>query len=103
MNSKTKNGFEFDSFDRFGDDLCEVLISYLSISDKIRLECVSKQWKNLIFNKQNIIFVNYNVDPNKSIKVPTNITSDVKLFEKILQKFRFIEKIFIQTIGVTNN
>jgi hypothetical protein len=103
MNSKTKNGFEFDSFDRFGDDLCEVLISYLSISDKIRLECVSKQWKNLIFNKQNIIFVNYNVDPNNSIIVPINITSDVKLFEKILQKFRFIEEIFTITSGATNN
>jgi hypothetical protein len=102
INSKTKNGFEFDSFDRFGDHLCEELISYLSISDKIRLECVSKQWKTLIFNKQNIIFVNYNVYQNNSIKVSTNITSDVKLFEKILQKFRFIEEIFTETTGATS-
>ncbi len=42
MISKTKNSFNFNSFDRFNDDLCEVLVSYLSISDKIRLECVSK-------------------------------------------------------------
>jgi hypothetical protein len=59
MFNKTKNGIQFDSFDRFGDDLCEVLISYLSISDKIGFECVSKQWKSLIFNKQKSIEVNF--------------------------------------------
>jgi hypothetical protein len=65
MISKTKNSFNFNSFDRFNDDLCEVLVSYLSISDKIRLECVSKHWKNLIFNKQKIIFINYIGDKNE--------------------------------------
>jgi hypothetical protein len=43
----------FNSFERFGDDLCEVLLSFLPISDKIKFECVSKQWQTLIFNKQN--------------------------------------------------
>jgi hypothetical protein len=27
------------SFQRFNDDLCELLLSYLSISDKIHFEC----------------------------------------------------------------
>ncbi len=49
---KTKCGFNSNSFKRFGDDLCELLLSYLSISDKIRFECVSKQWQRLVFNKQ---------------------------------------------------
>ncbi len=62
MTSKTDNGFELDSFERFSDKLCEELISYLSISDKIRLECVSKQWKSLIFNKQKSIVINYYED-----------------------------------------
>jgi hypothetical protein len=35
--NKTKSGFYRNSFDRFGDDLCELLLSYLSISDKINL------------------------------------------------------------------
>jgi hypothetical protein len=41
-----------DSFDRFGDDLCQLLLSYLSIEEKISFECVSKQWKELVFDKQ---------------------------------------------------
>ena len=32
--------------ERFGDDLTEHVLQYLSLSDKLRLECVSKQWKN---------------------------------------------------------
>jgi hypothetical protein len=44
-----------NSFERFGDDLCELLLSYLSISDKIHFDCVSKQWQRLVFNKQKIL------------------------------------------------
>ena len=39
-----------DSFDRFGDDLSELVLSYLTFEDQIRLECVSKQWKRLVFS-----------------------------------------------------
>jgi hypothetical protein len=101
MTSKTDNGFELDSFERFSDKLCEELISYLSISDKIRLECVSKQWKSLIFNKQKSIVINCHKDRKDSIQVSTNITSDRNLFENILQKFAFIEQIYI--LCPTNN
>ena len=40
------------SFDRFGDDLTELIVSYLSFEDKLRLECLSKQFRRLVFNKQ---------------------------------------------------
>ena len=48
------NGRQFssDSFDRFGDDLTELILSFLTFDDKIRLQCASKQWSSLIFNKQ---------------------------------------------------
>ncbi len=40
-----------ESFDyRICDDLCEVLLSYLSFSYKIRFECVSKQFQSLVFS-----------------------------------------------------
>ncbi len=94
MSRKTRDGFYFNSLERFGDDLCEVLISYLSISDKIRLECVSKQWKSLIYNKQKLI-INCNGNKKDVIDLPTNISTDKTLFEKMLQKFRFIEEILI--------
>ena len=31
--------------DRFGDDLTELILQYLTFEDKVRLECVSKQWR----------------------------------------------------------
>ncbi len=52
---ETKIGYNCNSFDRFGDDLCQLLFSYLTAKQKLRFECVSKQWKNLIFNKQLIL------------------------------------------------
>ncbi len=30
---KTEYGFNFNSFDRYGDDLCELILSYLSVKD----------------------------------------------------------------------
>ena len=41
-----------NSMDRFGDDLTEEVIQYLKFKDKIRLECVSKQWKRCVFQRQ---------------------------------------------------
>ena len=37
--------------DRFGDDMCELILSYLSLEDKFRFECVSKQWNRCVFEK----------------------------------------------------
>ena len=55
-------GYRKDSMDRFGDDLTELILSYLTFEDKIRLECVSKQWKNAmvtVFKKQLAIKIVY--------------------------------------------
>src|SRR5690349_4260058 len=40
------------SFDRFGDDLTEVILSYLPFDNKFRFECLSKQIQSLIYSKQ---------------------------------------------------
>jgi hypothetical protein len=43
-NNNNEKSLKRDSFSgRICDDLCEVLLSYLSFEDKIRFECVSKQ------------------------------------------------------------
>ncbi|XP_054159525.1 uncharacterized protein LOC128957737 [Oppia nitens] len=36
------------SFDRFGDDLTQLLLSDLTFEDKLRFQCVSKQWQQLL-------------------------------------------------------
>ncbi|CAG2107156.1 unnamed protein product [Medioppia subpectinata] len=41
--------YAMDSLDRFGDDLFEYLLSYLSLEDRFRLECVSKQFQRTVF------------------------------------------------------
>src|SRR6185437_15089515 len=38
-----------DSMDRFGDDLCGLILSYLKLDDRFRCECVSKQWQRLVY------------------------------------------------------
>ena len=37
-----------DSFDRFGDDLCEILLKYVKPNEKFKFETVSKQWKRCL-------------------------------------------------------
>ena len=50
------------SFDRFGDDLMEVLLSYIAFEHCFRFRCVSKQWKRLICNKQMYFIINHIFD-----------------------------------------
>ena len=38
-----------------GDDLTEEVLQYLTFSDKVRLECVSKQWQRCVFEKSFVI------------------------------------------------
>lgn len=41
--------------DRICDDLFELIVSYLPLADKIRLQCVSKRFLRVIFNKQYVL------------------------------------------------
>ena len=43
MTEVLNNSNTRDSFDRFGDDLCELILSYLPISDCFRLQCVNNE------------------------------------------------------------
>ena len=45
-------GYLKNSMNRFGDDLIEEVLQYLTLEDKIRLECVSKQWQRCIYQRQ---------------------------------------------------
>ncbi|CAG2112929.1 unnamed protein product, partial [Medioppia subpectinata] len=38
-----------NSMDRFGDDLCQLLLSNLSLEDRFQCECVSKQFQRTVF------------------------------------------------------
>ena len=65
-NNNNENLLKRDSFSgRICDDLCEVLLSYLSFEDKIRFECVSKQWQKCVYEKQHSLVINECEDKDK--------------------------------------
>ena len=87
--------------DRFGDDLTELILSFLWFEDKIRLECVSKQWRRLIFNKQFVLDIpgNYSNGTEDSLKgflgrmkSSDNVITRRKLLESVLKKCHKITK-----------
>ena len=73
--------------DRFGDDLTELILSYLTLEDKFRLECVSKQWKRYIFNKQFVIEIEIlNKNPNEANTRKINYLNE-RILESVLKKW----------------
>ncbi|CAG2175385.1 unnamed protein product, partial [Oppiella nova] len=57
VKSTAEECYPRDSLDRYGDDLCEEILSYLSLEDCFRVECLSKQWQRLVFKRQHVFDV----------------------------------------------
>ena len=74
-----------NSFDHFGDDLTELMLSYLTLEDKIRLECVSKQWRRLVFNKQFVIELSVNNSRNSLRKLFRRVENEIQVNEQALE------------------
>ena len=98
--------YDKNSFDRFGDDLTEEILQYMTLEDKIRLECVSKQWMRCVFNKQYVIEIEIRYKRTKQIYFtsmslpPTKKRSYEVYLESLLKKCSNIRKI---SIGPTIN
>ena len=72
----TEDNYRRDSFsDRFCDDLCSDILQYLSLEDRLRLECVSKQFQRTVFYNNS----EYLCLPQKGI---TNNQQYIQLFKK---------------------
>ncbi|XP_054161718.1 uncharacterized protein LOC128959738 [Oppia nitens] len=56
------------SFDRFGDDLAELILRYLSLEDQLRLECVSKQFQSSGIQLRTHIIVDYYLNQKLIVK-----------------------------------
>ena len=80
------------SFERFGDDLSELILSFLPITDKLRYECVSKQFQRLVFNKQHVLDIHVFgiIEPQfGSHLVKCLLVSNEKTFHKTINKKAF--------------
>ena len=88
--------FAKNSLDRFGDDLLELLLSYIPLDDSFRFSCVSKQWRRLIFNKHTVlrfgcekIYANHPEQRRSKIKV------SIQAMDKIFSNCYNIRKIYL--------
>ena len=77
-----------NSMDRLGDDLTEEVIQPLSLEDKIRLECVSEEWKRYVFQKQ--LKLNINIKVNNDNHNPNR-----HIIESVLKKCQNINNVII--------
>jgi len=48
-------GRDRQSMSRFGTDLTEVVVSYLTLEDKVVLQWLCEEWSHVVFNKQRAI------------------------------------------------
>ncbi|CAG2117892.1 unnamed protein product, partial [Medioppia subpectinata] len=51
--------YPINSWDRFGDDLCQHLLSYLPLDDRFRYEVVSKQWQRVVYETQRELILDH--------------------------------------------
>ncbi|XP_054155936.1 uncharacterized protein LOC128954385 [Oppia nitens] len=89
-----------DSFDRFGDDLCQLLLQYLPIDDRLRLQSVSKQWLALIFNTQTHLVFSKKLLNKMSLDSMSDYYQTIKLFHVLVRKCRNITAVTIN-VGST--
>ncbi|CAG2103001.1 unnamed protein product [Medioppia subpectinata] len=78
-----------DSLDRFGDDLFGHIVSYLSLEDRFRNECVSKQFQRTVFES----VVDINIDDKLMSRAQKRTETLSYLFESIARKCPNIETI----------
>ena len=95
------------SFDRFGDDLTELILSFLTIEDKFRFECLNARIESLIFNKQNQLIITSRRDISlenefkvlsQKILLTINLYKykiDYRLLRVVLRKFKYLNVIKI--------
>ena len=62
-----EDNYRRDSFcDRFCDDLCPEILQYLSLKDKLRMQCVSKQFQRTVFQRHYELYINTSKIDHKS-------------------------------------
>ncbi|XP_054155992.1 uncharacterized protein LOC128954438 isoform X2 [Oppia nitens] len=92
-----------DSFDRFGDDLCQLLLQYLPIEVKLRLESVSKQWKSLIFTTETHLVFDDRLLETLSLISLTENKKTTNYFKTIVKKCPNITTVTISYIYLPDN
>ena len=84
------NSHKRQSFsERICDDLCEEILQYLSLEDKLKLEGVSKQFQRTVLKKNYELIIDTKIRKNKNndkFLIIGNTFYDLKSFELLLKK-----------------
>ena len=81
-----EDNYRRDSFDnRVCDDLSEVLLKYLSLEDRLILECVSKQFQRTAFFSLTTLY----------LKICPEIVGNIESYKQLFKKWPKINKIII--------
>ena len=97
LKSVLKNSDSFD--DRFCDDLCEEILQYLPLKDKMRFESVSKQFQRTVYRREHQINLKENereIIFERKFRVTKNKSDEFKILksiESLLKKCPNIESI----------
>ena len=96
------NGRQYsrDSFDRFGDDLTELILSFMSFEDKTRLQFVCRQWQRCIFEKTSEVRI---VKESKLMKICRRITrfeksSNTRAMISCLKNCRNVRRVTLENV-----
>ena len=82
--------YERDSMERFGDDLTEQVMQYLTFTNKVKFECLSKQWQRFVFNKQTELDLNHQIFINEF-----NLKVNRQSLESYLKKCQNISRVVL--------
>ena len=91
------NIYTKDSFDRFGDDLCEDIFSSFPLEECIKYECVSQQWMRTVFQRVNELRLNFFGKQNELIE---KLFSE-KQFDK-LRSLSAVKSLLIKCPNITH-
>ncbi|CAG2170217.1 unnamed protein product [Oppiella nova] len=92
-----------DSFDRFGDDLCQLLLSYQTFKDRFRHECVSTQFRRLVYRSLQVVTIDDRlVNQMKKTSLSGRKVLDSAIMASVLKKLRHIQCLDISDISRTH-
>ncbi|CAG2166333.1 unnamed protein product [Oppiella nova] len=94
--NRTREEYPKDSLDRYGDDLCGLVLSDLSLEECFRFECVSKQWQRSVFKPQNYVNVEKHLKKWQIIKGKTIEDIDWQILESVVRKCPNIRRFDIE-------
>ncbi|CAG2176364.1 unnamed protein product [Oppiella nova] len=89
-----------NSFDRFGDDLCGLVLSYQSLKECFRFECLSRQWQRCVFTRRHTLSVGKCNKVLIKSRVKENVnwipTHNMQALESVVKKCANITSIDIE-------